>query len=106
MSKATETMPQAKTAILRALAIDDNLAKRTLVGVNTCDLRFRRLAAERQNQRAIELQPPITCRTSGTATVVNTGRFERDWRKAAMAVDLDRCHRWPIWRCIQLTASS
>jgi len=90
-SKATETMPQAKTAILRALAIDDNLAEaHASLGLILAIFDFDWLAAERQYQRAIELSPnsPVPHQRYGEL-LVNTGRFDAGLAEGRHAVDLD-----------------
>jgi adenylate cyclase len=91
MSKATETMPQAKTAILRALAIDDNLAEaHASLGLILAIFDFEWLAAERQYQRAIELSPnsPVPHQWYGEL-LVNTGRIDAGLAEGRRAVDLD-----------------
>jgi len=91
LSKATETMPQAKTAILRALAIDDNLAEaHASLGLILAIFDFDWLAAERQYQRAIELSPnsPVPHQRYGEL-LVNTGRFDAGLAEGRHAVDLD-----------------
>jgi adenylate cyclase len=91
MSKATETMPQAKTAILRALAIDDNLAEaHASLGLILAIFDFEWAAAERQYQRAIELNPnsPVPHQWYGEL-LVNTGRFDAGLAEGRHAVDLD-----------------
>ena len=91
MSQATETMPQAKTAILRALAIDDNLAEaHASLGLILGIFDFEWLAAERQYQRAIELSPnsPVPHQRYGEL-LVNTGRFDAGLAQGRRAVDLD-----------------
>ena len=91
MSKATETMPQAKTAILRALAIDDNLAEaHASLGLILAIFDFEWAAAERQYQRAIELNPnsPVPHQWYGEL-LVNTGRIDAGLAEGRRAVDLD-----------------
>jgi TolB-like protein len=91
MSKATETMPQAKTAILRALAIDDNLAEaHASLGLILGIFDFDWMAAEGQYQRAIGLSPnsPVPHQRYGEL-LVNTGRFDAGLAEGRHAVDLD-----------------
>ena len=91
LSQATETMPQAKTAILRALAIDDSLAEaHASLGLILAIFDFEWLAAERQYQRAIELNPnsPAPHQWYGEL-LVNTGRFDAGLAQGRHAVDLD-----------------
>jgi len=90
-SQATQTMPQARTAILRALAIDDNLAEaHASLGLILTLFDFEWLAAERQYQRAIELSPnsPVPHQWYGEL-LVNTGRFDAGLAQGRRAVDLD-----------------
>jgi len=90
-AKATETMPQARTAILRALAIDDNLAQaHASLGLILAIFDFEWLAAERQFQRAIELSPnsPVSHQRYGEL-LVNSGRFEEGLAAGRRAVELD-----------------
>ena len=90
-ANATETMPQAKAAILRALAIDDNLAAaHASLGLILALFDFEWLAAERRYQRAIELSPnsPVPHQWYGEL-LVNTGRFELGVAQGQLAVNLD-----------------
>jgi TolB-like protein len=90
-SQATQTMPQARTAILKALAIDDGLAEaHASLGLILALFDFEWLAAERQYQRAIELSPnsPVPHQWYGEL-LVNTGRLEAGLAEGRRAVDLD-----------------
>ena len=90
-SQATQTMPQARTAILRALAIDDNLAEaHASLGLVLALFDFEWVAAERQYRRAIELSPnsPVPHQWYGEL-LVNTGRFDAGLAEGRRAVDLD-----------------
>jgi serine/threonine-protein kinase len=90
-SKATETMPFAKTAILRALAIDDNLAQAHASLGHVLEIfDFDWTAAERQYQRAIELSPnsPVPHQWYGEL-LVNTGRFDPGLAQGRQAIELD-----------------
>jgi adenylate cyclase len=90
-ARATETMPQAKTAILRALALDDGLAAaHASLGLILASFDFDWPAAEREYQRAIELSPnsPVPHQRYGEL-LVNTGRFEAGLAEGRHAVDLD-----------------
>jgi TolB-like protein len=90
-SKATETMPQAKQALLRALAIDDNLAEaHASLGLILGIFDFEWVAAEQQYQRAIELNPnsPVPHQRYGEL-LVNTGRCDAGLAQGHHAVDLD-----------------
>jgi adenylate cyclase len=91
MSKATEAMPRAKTAILKALAIDDSLAQaHASLGLILGTFDFDWLAAERQYQRAIELSPssPVPHQWYGEL-LVNTGRRDAGLAEGRRAVELD-----------------
>jgi adenylate cyclase len=91
LSRATETMPQARTAILKALAIDDDLAEaHASLGLILALFDFEWLAAERQYQRAIELSPnsPVPHQWYGEL-LVNTGRLDAGLAEGRRAVDLD-----------------
>jgi serine/threonine-protein kinase len=88
---ATETMPQAKTAILRALAIDDSLAEaHASLGLILALYDFDWAGAERQFQRAIELNPkaPAPHQWYGEL-LVNSGRFDAGLAESRSAVALD-----------------
>ena len=90
-SKATETMPRAKTAILRALAIDDGLAQaHASLGLILGLFDFDWAGAERQYQRAIELSPnsPAPHQWYGEL-LVNTGRFDEGLAEGRRAIELD-----------------
>ena len=91
MSNATDTMPQAKTAILRALAIDNSLAEaHASLGLILGNFDFDWAAAERHYQRAIELSPnsPVPHQWYGEM-LVNTGKFDAGLAEGRRAVDLD-----------------
>ncbi|HWS66315.1 MAG TPA: TIR domain-containing protein, partial [Steroidobacteraceae bacterium] len=91
LSQATQTMPQARTAILRALAIDDDLAEaHASLGLILALFDFEWVAAERQYQRAIELSPnsPVPHQWYGEL-LVNTGRLDAGLAEGRRAVDLD-----------------
>jgi TolB-like protein/Tfp pilus assembly protein PilF len=91
LSRATETMPQARTAILKALAIDDGLAEaHASLGLILALFDFEWVAAERQYQRAIELSPnsPVPHQWYGEL-LVNTGRLDAGLAEGRRAVDLD-----------------
>jgi serine/threonine-protein kinase len=90
-SKATDTMPQAKTAILRALAIDDGLAQaHASLGLILGIFDFDWAGAERQYQQAIELSPnsPVPHQWYGEL-LVNAGRFDEGLAQGRQAVELD-----------------
>jgi adenylate cyclase len=91
MSKATETMPQAKAAILKALAIDANLAEaHASLGLILGIFDFDWVTAERQFQRAIELSPNSTAPHQWYGELlVNTGRFDAGLLEGRRAVELD-----------------
>jgi adenylate cyclase len=88
---AIETMPQAKQAILQALAIDDNLAEaHASLGLILGIFDFDWTGAERQFQRAIELNPnaPVPHQWYGEM-LVNCGRFEAGLAESRKSVALD-----------------
>ena len=91
LSRATETMPQARTAILKALAIEDGLAEaHASLGLILALFDFEWVAAERQYQRAIELSPnsPVPHQWYGEL-LVNTGRLDAGLAEGRRAVELD-----------------
>jgi adenylate cyclase len=88
---ANELMPQAKTAILKALSIDDGLAEaHASLGLILGSFDFDWAAAERQYQRAIELagNAPLPHQWYGEL-LVNTGRFDAGLAEGRRAVELD-----------------
>jgi len=90
-ARATETMPQAKTAILRALAIDDDLSQaHASLGLILEIFDFDWTGAEREYQRAVELSPnsPVPHQWYGEL-LVNTGRFDEGLAEGRLAVELD-----------------
>ncbi len=90
-AKATATMPQAKAAILQALAIDDGLAEpHASLGLILALYEFDWTGAERQFQRAIELSPksPAPHQWYGEL-LVNLGRFDAGLAESRSAVALD-----------------
>lgn len=90
-TKATETMPQAKTAILRALAIDDTLAQaHASLGLILELFDFDWAGAQREFERAIELSPksPVAHQWYGEL-LVNIGRFDEGLAAGRRATELD-----------------
>src|SRR4030095_16116171 len=58
VAPAIDSMPQAKAAVLRALAIDDSLAEaHTALGFYLANYEWKRDASEKEYHRAIELKP-------------------------------------------------
>jgi adenylate cyclase len=90
-AQATETMPQAKTAVLRALSIDDRLAEaHAALGLILAIFDYDWAAAERQFQRAIELSAKAPVPHQRYAELlVNTGRFDAGLAQGRHAVELD-----------------
>ncbi len=88
---ATETMPQAKAAVLKALSIDDNLAEaHASMGLIHVSFDFDWQAAEREYLRAIELNPNLpTFHLWYGLLLVNLGRFEQGLAESRHAIDLD-----------------
>jgi serine/threonine-protein kinase len=88
---ATETMPQAKAAVLKALSIDDNLAEtHASLGLVLVNFDYDWHAAERQYLRAIELSPnsPTPHLWYGLL-LVNLGRFDQGLAESRNAISLD-----------------
>jgi adenylate cyclase len=91
LSQATVTMPLAKAAILKALALDDDLAEaHASLGLILGIFDFDWQAAEHQLQRAIELSPnsPVPHQRYGEL-LVNLGRFDEGLAEGRRAVELD-----------------
>ncbi len=90
-ARAVDTMPQAKEAILRALALGDNSAEaHASLGLILGIFDFDWAGAERQFQRAIELSPNAAVpRQRYGQILVNTGRIEQGLAEGRRAVELD-----------------
>ena len=88
---ATETMPLAKEAVLKALSIDDNLAEaHASMGLIYGIVDYDWQAAEREYLRAIELNPNSpACHQWYGQLLVNLGRFEQGLAEGRRAIDLD-----------------
>jgi serine/threonine-protein kinase len=89
--KATETMPQAKHAALKALSLDEGLAEaHASLGLTLSLFDYDWAGAERHFQRAIELNP---CAPSPhqwyCELLVNTGRLEEGLAEGQQAVHID-----------------
>jgi adenylate cyclase len=99
-ASATETLPQAKTAILKALAIDDSSAEaHASLGLILGIFDFDWVGAERQFQRAIELNPNASVPRQWYGQIlVNTGRFDAGLAESHRAVELD-----PLSQVVNLT---
>jgi TolB-like protein/Tfp pilus assembly protein PilF len=90
-ASATETMPQAKTAILKALSIDDSLAEaHASLGLILGLYDFDWAGAERHYQRSIEFNPnaPAPHQWYGEM-LVNCGRIDAGLAESRAAVALD-----------------
>ncbi|HYL00345.1 MAG TPA: TIR domain-containing protein [Steroidobacteraceae bacterium] len=91
LSQATVTMPQAKAAVLKALALDDGSAEaHASLGLILGIFEFDWQAAEHHLRRAIELDPnsPVPHQRYGEL-LVNLGRFEEGLAEGRRAVELD-----------------
>jgi tetratricopeptide (TPR) repeat protein len=84
-------MPQAKTAILRALAIDEKSAEaHASLGLILGIFDYDWVGSERQLQRAIELNPNASAPRQWYGQIlVNTGRFDAGLAEGRRAVELD-----------------
>ena len=89
--KATETMPQAKQAALKALSLDDGLAEAHASLALTLSLfDYDWKGAEQHLQRAIELSPNAPSPHQWYCELlVNTGRFEEGLAHGRRALQID-----------------
>jgi tetratricopeptide (TPR) repeat protein len=92
LTPARESMPKAKVAIDRALAIDDSLAEAHAArGKYLAFFEFDRSGSEREFRRAIELNPNYATAYQwlGLDFLVLTRRFEEGIRELRRAGELD-----------------
>ena len=92
LTPAKESMPKAKAAIDRALAIDDSLAEAHAArGKYLAFFEFDRSGSEREFRRAIELNPNYATAYQwlGLDFLVLTRRFEEGIRELRRAGELD-----------------
>ena len=88
---AVDSMPQAKAAALRALAIDDSLAEaRTALGFYLSNYEWDRDSSEKEYRRAIELKPNYaTAHHWLGADLSNVKRFDESTAELRRAQELD-----------------
>ena len=89
--KATETMPQAKEAALKALSLDDNLAEaHASLGLILDIFDYDWVGSEQHYRRAIQLNPnaPSPHQWLGEM-LVNIGRFDEGLAEGRRAIELD-----------------
>jgi serine/threonine protein kinase/tetratricopeptide (TPR) repeat protein len=87
-----DSMPQAKSAALRALDIDDSLAEaHAALGLYYCNYAWNQTASEREFRRAIELNPNYATAYHwlGNAALLNMARFDEALVAGRRAEELD-----------------
>jgi adenylate cyclase len=87
-----ESMPKAKAAAVRAIAIDDSLAEaHSALGVYLSIYSWNQPAAEREFRRAIELNPnyPTAHQQLANQCLVAMGRFDEAIAEGRRAEELD-----------------
>jgi len=91
VAPADDSMPQAKAAALRALAIDDSLAEaHTALGFYLSDYEWDREGSEKEYRRAIELKPNYaTAHHWLGADLSNIKRFDDSLYELRRAEELD-----------------
>ena len=91
VAPATDSMPQAKAAALRALEIDDSLAEaHTALGFYLSNYEWDRDSSEREYRRAIELKPNYsTAHHWLGADLGNVKRLEESIAEMRRAEELD-----------------
>ena len=91
VAPATDSMPQAKAAALRALAIDDSLAEaHTALAFYLANYEWDRDGSEREYRRAIELKPNYsTAHHWLGADLGNIKRFDESIAEMRRAEELD-----------------
>ena len=91
VAPADDSMPQAKAAALRALAIDDSLAEaHDALGFYLSNYEWDREASEKEYRRAIELKPNYaTAHHWLGADLVNVKRFDDSLLELRRAEELD-----------------
>ena len=91
VAPGSDSMPQAKAAALRALAIDEQLAEaHTALGFYLSNYEWERAASEKEYRRAIELKPnyPTAHHWLG-ADLSNVKRFDDSIAEVRRAEELD-----------------
>ena len=91
VATATDSMPQAKAAAQRALAIDDSLAEaHTALGFYLSNFEWDRAGSEKEYRRAIELKPNYsTAHHWFGADLSNIKRFDESLVELRSAEELD-----------------
>jgi serine/threonine-protein kinase len=91
VAPATDSMPQAKAAALRALAIDDSLAEaHTALGFYLANYEWDRDGSEKEYRRAIELKPNYsTAHHWLGADLGNVKRFDDSLVEMRRAEEID-----------------
>lgn len=91
VSPASDSMPQAKAAALRALAIDDSLAEaHTALGFYLSFYEWDRAGADKEFRRAIELKPSYaTAHHWFSASLATVKRFDESIAECKLAENLD-----------------
>jgi serine/threonine-protein kinase len=91
VAPAVDSMPQAKAAALRALAIDDSLAEaHTALGFYLANYEWDRIGSEKEYRRAIELKPNYsTAHHWLGADLSNLKRFDESIAELKRAEELD-----------------
>ncbi len=91
VAPATDSMPQAKAAALRALEIDDSLAEaHTALGFYLSNYEWDRGGSEKEYRRAIELKPNYsTAHHWLGADLGNIKRFDESNKEMRRAEELD-----------------
>jgi len=95
VAPATDSMPQAKAAALRALEIDDSLAEaHTALAFYLSNYEWDRVGSEKEYRRAIELKPNYaTAHHWFGADLSNVKRFEESLVELRRAEELDPLSR-------------
>jgi len=91
IASGADSMPQAKAAALRALAIDDSLAEaHTALGFYLSNYEWDRAGSEKEYRRAIELKPNYaTAHHWFGADLANLKRFDDSLAELRRAAELD-----------------
>ncbi|CAN5323605.1 hypothetical protein BH20ACI2_BH20ACI2_11450 [soil metagenome] len=91
VAAARDSMPQAKAAAMRALAIDDSLAEaHTALGFYLSFYEWDRLGAEKEYRRAIELNPNYaTAHHWFSSNYCNVKRYDECIAELRLAENLD-----------------
>ena len=95
VAAASDSMPQAKAAALRALAIDEQLAEaHTALGFYLSNYEWDRAGSEKEHRRAIELKPNYATAHHWFGTdLANVKRFDESLVELRRAEELDPLSR-------------